>query len=74
MLKEALEMIYKKQMLKILIVVIGTAVAALGMDMAIYAGFGSCCVVARDSAEHKYNYWTSFFNHCGSNGVILLVL
>lgn len=41
MLKEALEMIYKKQMLKILIVVIGTAVAALGMDMAIYAGFGS---------------------------------
>ena len=34
-------MIYKKMMLKILIVVIGTAVAALGMDMAIYAGFGS---------------------------------
>ncbi len=41
MLKETAEMIYKKQMLKILIVVIGTAVAALGMDMAIYAGFGS---------------------------------
>ena len=40
-LKEALEMIYKKMVLKILIVVIGTAVAALGMDMAIYAGFGS---------------------------------
>ena len=34
-------MIYKKMVLKILIVVIGTAVAALGMDMAIYAGFGS---------------------------------
>ena len=34
-------MVYKKQLLKLLIVVIGTAVAALGMDMAIYAGFGS---------------------------------
>ena len=33
-------MVYKKQLLKLLIVVIGTAVAALGMDMAIYAGFG----------------------------------
>lgn len=34
-------MIYKKQILKLPVVVIGTAVAALGMDMAIYAGFGS---------------------------------
>ena len=32
---------YKKQISKLLIVVTGTAVAALGMDMAIYAGFGS---------------------------------
>lgn len=32
---------YKKLILKLLIVIIGTAVAALGMDMAIYAGFGS---------------------------------
>lgn len=32
---------YKKQILKLLTVVTGTAVAALGMDMAIYAGFGS---------------------------------
>ena len=36
-----LEIFYKKQILKLLIVAIGTAVAALGMDMAIYAGFGS---------------------------------
>lgn len=35
------EIIYKKQILKLLIVVIGTAISALGMDMAIYAGFGS---------------------------------
>ncbi len=34
-------MIYKKQILKLMIVTVGTAVAALGMDMAIYAGFGS---------------------------------
>ena len=32
---------YKKQLLKILFVITGTAVAALGMDMAIYSGFGS---------------------------------
>ncbi len=32
---------YKKLILKLLIVIIGTAVAAWGMDMAIYAGFGS---------------------------------
>lgn len=36
-----LEIFYKKQILKLLIVAIGTAVAALGMDMAIYADFGS---------------------------------
>ena len=34
-------MIRKKQILKLLIVVIGTAIAAFGMDMAIHAGFGS---------------------------------
>lgn len=34
-------MIRKKEIIKILIVIIGTAIAALGMDMAIYAGFGS---------------------------------
>ena len=33
--------VYRKQLLKILIVITGTAVAALGMDMAIYTGFGS---------------------------------
>ena len=31
----------KKQLLKILIVVTGTVIAAFGMDMAIYSGFGS---------------------------------
>ena len=34
-------MVCKKLISKLLIVIIGTAVAALGMDMAIYAGFGS---------------------------------
>ncbi len=41
MLKKMREANCKKQMLKLLIVVTGTAAAALGMDMAIYAGFGS---------------------------------
>lgn len=32
---------YKKEILKLLLVIVGTAIAALGLDMAIYAGFGS---------------------------------
>lgn len=34
-------MSYKRVLLKFVIVIVGTAIAAFGLDMAIYAGFGS---------------------------------
>ena len=53
----------KEMILKLLTVIVGTVIAAFGLDIAIYAGFGSALYSLADFGKGPYEALTFAFVH-----------